>query len=93
MRLARGHLLTRNEPAPPRFHERLAQVTLRPRPTAPRDWRAAFAAAAFRQRACGLALMLVSVVCVSIGLLVGDLVYAPIVSGGMGVYGLYLWRS
>jgi len=49
-----------------RFHERLAQVRLQPRPAAARDWRAAFADAALRQRLHRVVLLLVPVVGVGV---------------------------
>jgi len=75
-----------------RFYERLAQTRLKPRTTPAPDWRAALGHAAFRRRVGAVVLMLVSVTGVSIGSLAGDLGYAPLVAGGIGVYGLHLWR-
>ena len=71
--------------------EMSAQVPLDSPATAAREWRTVLADAAFRERAHGVVLMLVSVVAVSTGLLmVGP--GSTLLGAGMGVYGLYLWR-
>jgi hypothetical protein len=74
------------------FYEKLAQTRLDAHLTSPRPRSASFADAGFRRQLHAVVLMMAAVVGMTTGLLVGDLVSAPLVGLVMGAYGLYLWR-